>query len=359
MSHALRKVLKRLHYPIGVMLVSVLWYAAYPLSLRNLEEMMAERGVVVDHTTVHRWSVKMMPVLALVLRQRKRPVGLSWRMDETYVKVGGQWKYLYRAVHKAEQTIDFLLRAHRDCAAARRFFERAINLHGLPEKITIDKSGANTAAIEGIRADSGAEIEMCQSKYLNNLIEQDHRAVKRIVRPMLGFKTFRCARALAAGIQTMHMIKKCQLDAINDRASSVANQFYSLAFWTPAALGLTRAAPAIATEPLVRSSAMDGARQPLGCRDAVVGVHFYCYLGANGATQGGHSFALQAIVDLRAFAPLPEHPGAVKRCQVLRHIGLGGVDLRQQLGDIALPVAHGADDPQPHRRRQQTEQLGG
>ena len=122
-----------------------------------------------------------------------------------YVKVGGQWKYLYRAVDKAGHTIDFLLCAHRDYAAARRFFERAIDRHGIPEKITIDKSGSNTAAIEGIRADSGIDIELRQSKYLNNLIEQDHRAVKRIVRPMLGFNNFRCARAVIAGIETNGM----------------------------------------------------------------------------------------------------------------------------------------------------------
>ena len=118
----------------------------------------------------------------------------------------------------------------RDYAAARRCFERAIDLHGLPEKTTLDKSDANTASIEGIRADSGAEIEMRQSTYPNNLIEQDHRAVERIVRPMLGLKNFRCARALLAGIETMHMIKKGQLDAIKDRASSAANRLYSLAF---------------------------------------------------------------------------------------------------------------------------------
>jgi transposase-like protein len=230
MIESLRKVLKRLHYPIEVMLVCVRWYAAYPLSLRHVEEMMAERGVVVDHTTVHRWAVKMLPILAAVMRRRKRPVGLSWRMDETYVKVGGQWKYLYRAVDRSGQTIDFLLRAHRDYAAARCFFERAIDLHGVPERITMDKSGANTAAIEALRADSGADIEMRQSKYLNNLIEQDHRAVKRIVRPMLGFKNFRCARAIIAGIETMHMIKKNQLDGLKDRAPSAAQQFYSLAF---------------------------------------------------------------------------------------------------------------------------------
>jgi putative transposase len=151
-------------------------------------------------------------------------------MDETYIKVAGQWKYLYRAVDHAGATIDFLLRAHRDYAAARRFFERAIELHGVPDKITIDKSGANTAAIEGIRADSSADIVLRQSKYLNNIVEQDHRAIKRIVRPMLGFKSFRCANILFAGIETMHTIKKGQLDRPKAQAPSAASQFYSLAF---------------------------------------------------------------------------------------------------------------------------------
>lgn len=122
MNDALRTILKRLHYPIEVMLVCVRWYAAYPLSLRQIEEMMAERGVVVDHATIHRWSIKMMPVLAAVFRRHKRPVGTSWRMDETYIKVNGEWKYPYRAVDRAGHTVDFLLRAHRDLAAARCFF---------------------------------------------------------------------------------------------------------------------------------------------------------------------------------------------------------------------------------------------
>ncbi len=229
-SSTLRKVIKRLHYPLEVMLLCVRWYAAYPLSLRNLEEMMAERGVIVDHATVHRWSLKILPVLAKVFRSRQRSVGSSWRMDETYIKVGGQWKSLYRAVDKMGQTVDFLLMAHRDLAAARRFFERAIDRHDVPEKITIDKSGANTTAILDMCADSGVNIEMHQSKYLDNLVEQDHRAIKRIVRPMLGFKSFRCARALIAGNETMHMIKKGQLDSLKDRASSAADEFYSLAF---------------------------------------------------------------------------------------------------------------------------------
>ena len=230
MNEAMRKVLKRLHYPVEVMLVCVRWHAAYPLSLRQIEEMMAERGLVVDHATIHRWSIKMMPALAAVFRQRKRPVGSSWRMDETYIEISGEWKYLYRAVDRAGHTIDFLLRAKRDLAAARRFFERAIHRHDVSEKITIDKRGASTATIVGMCADSGADIEMRQSKHLNNLIEQDHRAVKRVVRPTLGFKTFRCARSIIAGIETMRMIKKGQLDFAKDRTSSAADKFYSLAF---------------------------------------------------------------------------------------------------------------------------------
>ena len=170
--------------------------------------MMAERGVFVDHATVHRWSIKILPVLAALFRRRLRPVGKSWRMEETYIKVRGQWKYLYRAVDHDGQTIDFLLRAHRDYAAARCSFERAIERHGVPKTITIDKSGANTAAIEGMLADAGTDIQLRQSKYLNNIVEQDHRAIKRIARPMLGFKSFRCASILIAGIETMHMIKK-------------------------------------------------------------------------------------------------------------------------------------------------------
>ena len=211
------------------MLVCVRWYTAYPLSFRNIEEMMAERGVFVDHSTLHRWSIKMLRVLTATFRRRKRPVGRSWRMDETYVKISGQWNYLYRAVDRDGDTVDFLLRAKRNHAAARAFFERAIDLHGVPEKITIDQSGANTAAITSIQADSGLPIEMRQSKYLNNLVEQDHRAVKRITRPMLGFKSFRCARILLTGIEVMHMIHKGQLGDIKDRASSAANQFNSLA----------------------------------------------------------------------------------------------------------------------------------
>jgi len=208
LSPAVAKVLKRLHYPLEIMLVCVRWYVAYPLSLRNLEEMMAERGIAVDHSTVHRWAIKLLPVLEKAFRRCKRPVGKSWRVDETYVKVKGQWKYLYRAVDKVGNTVDFLLRAHRDKAAARRYFEKAIDRNDAPETVTMDKSGANLAALQAINAERETPIKVRQVKYLNNIVEQDHRAIKRIIAPMMGFKDLRCARIILSGIEVMHMIRK-------------------------------------------------------------------------------------------------------------------------------------------------------
>jgi transposase-like protein len=229
LSPAVAKVLKRLHYPLEIMLVCVRWYVAYPLSLRNLEEMMAERGIAVDHSTVHRWAIKLLPVLEKAFRRCKHPVGKSWRVDETYVKVKGQWKYLYRAVDKAGDTVDFLLRARRDKEAARRYFEKAIDQNGAPDTVTIDKSGANLAGLHAVNAERETPIKIRQVKYLNNIVEQDHRAIKRRTRPMLGFKTFRCARILLGGIEVMHMIAKGQMidGAVPKR--SVAEQFYFLA----------------------------------------------------------------------------------------------------------------------------------
>jgi len=167
------KVLKRLHYPLEVMLTCVRWYVAYPLSLRHLEQMMGERGISVDHSTVHRWAIKLLPALQKVFRQYKRPVGKSWRMDETYIKVRGQWKYLYRAVDKEGNTIDFLLRAQRDTLVARRFFEKAIDQNGVPEKVTIDGCHANLAALHDINAVRETPITIRKTKYLNNIVEQD------------------------------------------------------------------------------------------------------------------------------------------------------------------------------------------
>ena len=195
------RVLKRMHYPLEVMLTCVRWYVAYPLSLRHLEEMMAERGIAVDHSTVHRWAIKLLPVLEKAFRRCKRAVGKSWRMDETYVKVRGEWKYLYRAVDKEGNTVDFLLRARRNKAAALRYFEKSIQQNGVPETVTIDKSGANLAALHAVNAERETPIKIRQVKYLNNVVEQDHRAIKQIIRPMLGFKDFHCARVILSGIE--------------------------------------------------------------------------------------------------------------------------------------------------------------
>ncbi len=149
----IRKAFKRLHYPVDIIAQCVRWYLAYALSLRNLEEMMAERGVIVDHSTLHRWVIRLVQLLDKTFRRHKCTVVRRWSMDETYIKIKGQWKYLYRAVDTAGQTIDFLLTAKRDAAAA------LVTLNA-------DKAEDETITIR-------------QSKYLNNLIEQYHRNIKR------------------------------------------------------------------------------------------------------------------------------------------------------------------------------------
>jgi transposase-like protein len=220
---------KGMRFPADVILVCIRWYAAYPLSYRHLEEMMQERGVVVDHSSINRWAVRFLPLLEKSFRQHKRPVGKSWRMDETYLKVKGAWKYLYRAVDKQGNTVDFLLTAKRDASAARRFFEKAMQHNEVPDTVTMDKSGANKAALEQMNAERDIPIGLRQVKYLNNIVEQDHRAVKRVTRPMLGFKSFRAAQAVLAGIELMHMICKGQFNMAGCDGMSFADQFYALA----------------------------------------------------------------------------------------------------------------------------------
>jgi transposase-like protein len=200
---------KGAHFPPDIILMGVRWYVAYPLSYRHVEELLEERGVPIDHATIQRWVVKYSPLLEEAFHRRKRPVWVSWRMDETYMKVKGQWYYLYRAVDKTGQTIDFLLTEQRDEQAAKRFLTKAIRRHGVPEKITI--------AIRKI-------------KYLNNIVEQDHRGVKRVTRPILGFKSFEAAQGTLVGIELMHMIKKKQMMVeAGDEGRTAAEQFYALA----------------------------------------------------------------------------------------------------------------------------------
>ena len=212
-----------------MILQSVRWYLAYALSYRNIEELMEERGFFVDHSTINRWVVHYSPLLAQAFRQKKKRTGARWRMDETYIKVKGQWKYYYRAVDKQGNTIDFLLAARRDKKAALRFFRKAIGSSGKPSLINIDKSGANTAAIKQFNKDNNKRIKIRQCKYLNNVVEQDHRRVKRLTRPMMGFKNFHCAQRTLAGIEVMAMIKKGQMKTLTGDDRSSAELFYSLA----------------------------------------------------------------------------------------------------------------------------------
>src|SRR4030095_3984815 len=221
---------KGAHFPQDIILMGVRWYGAYPLSYRHVEELMEERGVPIDHATIQRWVVKYSPQLEEAFHRRKRPVWVRWRMDETYIKVKGQRYSLYGAVEKPGQPIDFLLTAQRDEQAAKRFLTKAIRRHGVPEKITIDGSAANEAAIKSYNAEHGTAIAIRKVKYLNNIVEQDHRGVKRVTRPMLGFKAFGAAQDTLVGIELMHMIRKKQMVVeAGEGARTAAEQFSSLA----------------------------------------------------------------------------------------------------------------------------------
>ena len=199
------------------------------MSYRDLEEMLEERRVFLDHTTIFRWVIRFTPLLVAAFRSKKKPVGGRWRMDETYIKVNGKDRYLYRAVDKEGQTIDFLLTAHRDRNAARRFLEKAMKNCGKPSLINIDQSGANTAGIRDYNEAHSSDIEIRQCKYLNNIVEQDHRNIKRRIRPMLGFKSFWTARIALAGIELVNMIKKAQFRTTKGSLHTPADQFYLLA----------------------------------------------------------------------------------------------------------------------------------
>ena len=190
---------------------------------------MLERGVKVDHSTINRWVVRYSPLLLEKFKKRKKPVGRSWRMDETYILVKGEWNYLYRALDKEGQTVDFMLSKNRDKKAATAFFRKSIGAEGQPEKVNMDKSGANKAGIDEVNSGLSEEnkIEVRQVKYLNNIIEQDHRFVKKITYPMKGFKAFRTADGTLQGIELWHMIKKGQME--NTEGKSAFEQFYALA----------------------------------------------------------------------------------------------------------------------------------
>ncbi len=197
------------HFSREVIVLCVRWYLRFKLSLRDLVEMMAERGLSMAHTTIMRWVRHYAPEFEKRWRRFARVAGPSWRVDETYVKIRGRWCYLYRAVDRAGKTVDFRLSARRDVAAAKAFFRKAIKgQRRAPKTITLDGYAASHRAVRELKAEGllPVDTKLRSSKYLNNLIEQDHRSVKQRIAVMLGFKRFRCAATTIAGIELMHRI---------------------------------------------------------------------------------------------------------------------------------------------------------
>ena len=191
---------------------------------------------MVDHSTIQRWVERYGAELEYEFRKRfcTKKSYTSWRMDETYIKHKGQWVYLYRAIDARGDTLEFMVSEKRDEAAASRFFKKAIAQHGLPEKVTVDKSGANEAALivlncllllMGIWIEHWVEIR--QNKYLNNMIEQDHRRIKRLVNPMMGFKSWSSMESTIAGYEMVQMMRKGQ--HIQAETMTIWDQFYALA----------------------------------------------------------------------------------------------------------------------------------
>ena len=203
------------HFNREVIILCVRWYLRFKLSFRDLVEMMAERGLSLAHTTIMRWVLHYAAEFARRWEKFARPVGLSWRVDETYVKIRSKWVYLYRAVDQDGRTVDIRLSARRDVAAAKAFFRKAIKTQGCaPRTITLDGYAASHRAVREMKADGTLphDAKLRSSKYLNNVIEQDHRGIKSRLGPMLGFKKFGNAATIIAGIELLRRIQKSQFN---------------------------------------------------------------------------------------------------------------------------------------------------
>jgi len=201
-------------YEKSIIRVCVSWYLRYALSYRDLEEMMEERGLQLDHSTIWHWVKRYAVILAEIIRRKaKRPNG-SWRVDETYVKVRGKWVYLYRAVDSEGQRVDFWLSSKRDTQAAKRFFKRALcNTKQAPNAITTDKNASYPPAIESLKTEGFLPNSVVHrtNKYLNNIIEQDHRRIKRVLKGKGPFKSFRSAWRVLQGIEAFALFRKRQV----------------------------------------------------------------------------------------------------------------------------------------------------
>lgn len=222
------------HFQADIILLCVRWYLRYALSYRDLEEMMAERGLQVDHTTIYRWVQHYAPELDRRCRPHLKATTDSWRVDETYIKVKGVWMYLYRAVDSQGSTVEFVLSPTRDAWAAKRFFSKALMApHTVPPRvITVDKNAAYPKALTELKAAGAvpASCDLRQVKYLNNLVEQDHRFIKRLVKPGLGFFSFETAWRTLQGYEVMHMIRKGQIQGVGKGGGRQQARFIATLF---------------------------------------------------------------------------------------------------------------------------------
>jgi transposase, IS6 family len=227
-------IFKWRHTEPELILCAVRWYLRYSLSLRDVEELFAERGLEADHTTIWRWVQRYGPELDQRLRRHLKPTNKSWRVDETYIRVSGRWCYLYRAIDSTGATIDFLLSALRDAAAAERLFRKALSdpAHPQPRVINTDKARLYCSAIAGVK-EEGTLRRRCRHRpvqYLNNILEQDHRAIKRRVKAKQSFREFQAARRTIEGYEAMHMIHKGQARWVSDADVRQQNQFIDQLF---------------------------------------------------------------------------------------------------------------------------------
>jgi len=232
-----QQLFKWRHYEAAIILLCVRWYLRYALSYRDLEEMIRERGLSVDHTTIYRWVQRYAPELDKRCRPHLKACNDSWKVDETYIKVKKVWMYLYRAVDSDGKTIEFLLSPTRDAEAAKHFFTKALgaSAHSIEKKmaqlpvpmvvkarnaaprvINVDKNAAYPKALAKIKANGllPVSVELRQVKYLNNLIEQDHRFIKRLTKPGMGFFSFETAWQTLQGFEIMNMIRKGQMQGV-------------------------------------------------------------------------------------------------------------------------------------------------
>ncbi len=209
------------HFEPSIILLCVRWYCRYQLSYCDLEEMMSERGLSVDHSTVWRWVQRYASEINKRIRPHLKLAGASYRVDETYIKVGKSCKYLYRAVDSAGNTIEFMLSAKRDVSAAKRFFKKMMRAdhRRLPFTISVDKNAAYPEAFITSQKDKVIphDCKLRRVKYLNNIIEQDHRFIKKRVRSCLGYRSFDTAERTLQGVEAVNMMRKGQVKRLDRR----------------------------------------------------------------------------------------------------------------------------------------------